>query len=182
MVVPDADAAVTAGRLLEDLPALWEKADMAERRRILTTMLDAVYVDTVEERRIVAIRPRAAFRPLLEKAGLPAEHSVDQNDPATWAERAELYAQAFASKTQAEWSGIFSGTDACVAPVLSMDDAVNHPHMAARQTLVEVDGVLQAAPAPRFSRSKPTGINTPKAMGGDTAAIRRALHEAPKSE
>lgn len=122
------------------------------------------------------------FALLLEKAGLPADHSVDQNDPATWAERAELYAQAFASKTQAEWSGIFSGTDACVAPVLSMDDAVNHPHMAARQTLVEVDGVLQAAPAPRFSRSKPTGINTPKAMGGDTAAIRRALHEAPKSE
>ena len=68
LVVPDADAAVTAGKLLEDLPALWKKADLGERRRILLTMLDAVYVDTVEERRIVAIRPRPAFRPLFEIA------------------------------------------------------------------------------------------------------------------
>ena len=67
-MVPDADAAVTAGKLLEDLPALWEQADLGERRRILLTMLDAVYVDTVEERRIVAIRPRPAFRPLFEIA------------------------------------------------------------------------------------------------------------------
>ena len=68
LVVPDADVALEAGRLLEDLPRLWKKADMSERRRILMTMLDAVYVDTVEERRIVAIRPRPAFRPLLEIA------------------------------------------------------------------------------------------------------------------
>ena len=68
LVVPDADAAITAGKLLENLPALWRKADLAERRRILLTMLDAVYVDTVEERRIVAIRPRPAFRPLFEIA------------------------------------------------------------------------------------------------------------------
>ena len=121
------------------------------------------------------------FSLLLEKAGLPAEHGVDQNDTTTWAERAELYAQAFARKTQAEWSEIFNGTDACVAPVLSMDDAASHPHMAARQTLIEVDGVLQAAPAPRFSRSKPTGITTPKAMGGDTAAIRQELAEGSKA-
>ena len=68
LVVPDADAAIKAGKLLEDLPALWEKADLAERRRILLTMLDSVYVDTVDERRIVAIRPRPAFRPLFEIA------------------------------------------------------------------------------------------------------------------
>ena len=68
LVLPDADAAGTAGKLLEDLPALWRKADLAERRRILLTMLDAVYVDPVEERRIVAIRPRSAFRPLFEMA------------------------------------------------------------------------------------------------------------------
>ena len=68
LVVPDADAAVTAGKLLEDLPALWGKADLGERRRILLTMFDAVYVDHVEEKRIVAIRPRPAFRPLFEIA------------------------------------------------------------------------------------------------------------------
>ena len=68
LVVPDADAAVNAGKLLEDLPLLWDKADLGERRRILMTMLDAVYVDTVEEKRIVAIRPKPAFRPFLDIA------------------------------------------------------------------------------------------------------------------
>jgi hypothetical protein len=76
LVVPDADAAVTAGKLLEDLPALWKKADLGERRRILLTMLDAVYVDTVEERRIVAIRPRPAFRPLFEIATTREESGI----------------------------------------------------------------------------------------------------------
>ena len=59
---------MTAGKLLEDLPALWKKAGPGERKRILMTMLDAVYVDTVEEKRIVAIRPKPAFRPLFEIA------------------------------------------------------------------------------------------------------------------
>jgi hypothetical protein len=68
LVVPDADLALEAGRLLEDLPRLWKKAGLTERRCILMTMLDAVYVDTVEEKRIVAIRPKPAFRPLLEIA------------------------------------------------------------------------------------------------------------------
>ena len=68
LVVPDADVALQAGKLLEDLPRLWKKADLSERRRILMTMLDAVYVDTFEEKRIVVIRPKAAFRPLLEIA------------------------------------------------------------------------------------------------------------------
>ena len=76
LVVPDADAAVTAGKLLEDLPALSDRADLTERRRILLTMLDAVYVDTVEERRIVAIRPRPAFRPLLEIATMRAGSGI----------------------------------------------------------------------------------------------------------
>ena len=68
LVVPDADVAVEAGKLLEHLPGLWEKAGLSERRRILMTMLDAVYVDTVDEKRIVAIRPKPAFRPLFEIA------------------------------------------------------------------------------------------------------------------
>ena len=111
--MPDADAAVTAGRLLEDLPRLWEKADLGERRRILITMLDAVYVNTVEERRIVAIRPRPAFRPLfeiattragsgivlvsenhLENANQPPPHGHEADeDPCLWWRRgrAELY-------------------------------------------------------------------------------------------
>jgi len=68
LVVPGVDAATEAGKLLEDLPRLWEEADLTERRKILMTMLEAVYVDTVEEKAIVAIRPKPAFKALFEIA------------------------------------------------------------------------------------------------------------------
>ena len=68
LVVPGVDAAKEAGRLLEDLPRLWEEANLAERRSLLLTMLDAVYVDTVEEKSVVVIRPKPAFVSLLEVA------------------------------------------------------------------------------------------------------------------
>ena len=57
-----------AGKLLENLPDLWEEADLTERRKLLMAMLDAVYVDTVEENPVVAIRPKPAFRPIFEVA------------------------------------------------------------------------------------------------------------------
>ena len=68
LVVPEVDAAEEAGKLLEDPPNLWQEANLAERRKILLTMLDAVQVDTVEEKAIVAIRPKPAFQPLFEIA------------------------------------------------------------------------------------------------------------------
>jgi len=68
LVVPGIDSAKEAGKLLEKLPAIWEGANMAERRKLLLTLLDAVYVDTVEEKAIVAIRPKPAFQALFEIA------------------------------------------------------------------------------------------------------------------
>ncbi len=68
LVVPGVDATREAGKLLEDLPTLWEEASLSERRKLLMTMLDAVYVDTVEEKSIVAIQPKPAFRALFEIA------------------------------------------------------------------------------------------------------------------
>ena len=68
LVVPGVDAAQEAGKLLENLPVLWEQADLGERRRILMTMLDAVYVDPVGEKSIFSIQPKPAFRPLFEMA------------------------------------------------------------------------------------------------------------------
>ena len=68
LIVPGVDAAREAGKLLEDLPALWEQANMGEPRQILLTMLDAVYVDAREEKAVVAIRPKPAFRALFEMA------------------------------------------------------------------------------------------------------------------
>ena len=67
LVVPGVDAAMEAGNLLENLPVLWQEADLTERRKLLMAMLDAVYVDTVEEKRLAAIRPKPAFRPLLDR-------------------------------------------------------------------------------------------------------------------
>lgn len=75
-----------------------------------------------------------------------------QNDPAGWPVlRAQLTA-AFAARTQADWTALFEGTDACVAPVLSLAEAVRHPHIAARGSLQDSGGQLQPGPAPRFSR------------------------------
>ena len=68
LVVPGIDSAKEAGKLLEDLPCLWEKATMGEQRTLLMTMLDAVYVDAREEKRVVAIKPKAALRSLFEIA------------------------------------------------------------------------------------------------------------------
>jgi site-specific DNA recombinase len=68
LVVPGIDAATEAGKLLESLPQLWKEADLGEQHKILQTMLDAVYVDTVEEKAIVAIRPKPAFQALSQVA------------------------------------------------------------------------------------------------------------------
>ena len=68
LVVPEVDAVEEAGKLLERLPELWEEADLTERRKILVTMLDAVYVDTVEEKSVVALRPKPAFQAIFHIA------------------------------------------------------------------------------------------------------------------
>lgn len=112
---------------------------------------------------------------LVEKAGLPEDHQRTQNDPSKWEERRALYAEVFASKTQAEWTEIFEGTDACVAPVLKVSEAPHHPHTAARGTFVSVEGVLQAAPAPRFSRSTVADVQPPTAPGADTDDILKEI-------
>lgn len=62
-------------------------------------------------------------------------------------------------------------TDACVTPVLSFDEVADHPHMSARDSLVDIDGVLQPAPAPRFSRTRPSTPTAPGTAGADTAAV-----------
>ena len=76
LVVPGADATQDAGKLLEDLPTLWEEASLAERRKLLMTMLDAVYVDTVEAKAIVAFRPKPAFIPLFLVASTREDSGV----------------------------------------------------------------------------------------------------------
>lgn len=99
----------------------------------------------------------------------------EQMDPASWPRGRALLAAKFSSRTRDEWCAVLEGTDACFAPILSWDEVADHPHMQARNTLIEVAGVTQPAPAPRFSGSPP-GPPTPPAELSPEAAI-RALQE-----
>lgn len=87
----------------------------------------------------------------------------DRYDLASWPELRKVLTETFAQRTQAEWTEVFDGSDACVSPVLPL--AGDHPHLAARRTFVEKDGVRQAAPAPRFSRT-PSELSEPPARPG----------------
>ncbi|MEO9228434.1 MAG: CaiB/BaiF CoA-transferase family protein [Devosia sp.] len=82
-----------------------------------------------------------------------------QNDKAMWPEIREKLAAVLTQRTQAHWCELLEGTDACVAPILTMAEAASHPHLAARQTFVTHNGIVQPAPAPRFTR-------TPSAIQG----------------
>ena len=77
----------------------------------------------------------------------------DQLDEEQWPAMKERLAAIFRSKTRAEWQGIMEGSDSCFAPVLSLAEAPDHPHARHRKAFVEVGGVTQPAPAPRFSRT-----------------------------
>ena len=94
----------------------------------------------------------------------------DQYDKNKWSEHIERFAGLFASKTRDEWCALLEGTDACFAPVLSLAEAPQHPHIDSRKTFVTVDGVLQPAPAPRFSRT-PSQINSAPAEPGERAGL-----------
>ncbi|MBX3705879.1 MAG: CoA transferase [Pseudomonadales bacterium] len=91
---------------------------------------------------------------LLEKTGVDKAKFAPQMDPAQWPALKEELARVFRTRTQAEWCSIMEGTDVCFAPVLSIFEAPHHPHNKARGTFVEVDGIMQPAPAPRFSRTE----------------------------
>lgn len=108
---------------------------------------------------------------LLEKAELPVDHQETQNDATQWAARHALYAQAFQRKSRDDWAEIFADSDACVAPVLTFSEAQFHPHMAARQTIIAPNGIAQAAPAPRFSRTTSAMPKPPTAVGADTGDV-----------
>jgi alpha-methylacyl-CoA racemase len=109
------------------------------------------------------------YAPSGAPAGLPGQHEMDR-----WAELRSALAARFATRTQAEWTAVFEGTDACVAPVLPMREAPAHPHLAARGTYVEADGVIQPAPAPRFGPA----VASPAAPSGP-AALRAGRIPAP---
>jgi alpha-methylacyl-CoA racemase len=110
------------------------------------------------------------YAELLKGLGLDPADLPDQNDRERWPEMKARFADLFATKSRDEWAAVFEGTDACAAPVLSPWEADRHPHNRARGTFVEVEGIVQPAPAPRFSRT-PGEVRTPPSHpGADTTA------------
>jgi alpha-methylacyl-CoA racemase len=93
------------------------------------------------------------YRELLEKTGLAGEDLPHQMDRSGWPKLKERLAAVFKTKTRDQWCEIMEGSDVCFAPVLSLTEAPEHPHLRARGTFVDVDGAQQPGPAPRFSRT-----------------------------
>ncbi|WP_282701433.1 CaiB/BaiF CoA-transferase family protein [Streptomyces sp. CC219B] len=96
-----------------------------------------------------------------------------RKDWTRWGDLREAVAARFASRTQDEWTAVFEGSDACVAPVLSLREAPHHPHLAARSTFTDHDGITQPAPAPRFSATPTTVRSGPARPGADTTDVAR---------
>jgi alpha-methylacyl-CoA racemase len=114
---------------------------------------------------------RRFYEEFVERLGLKLGDLPKQHDRKGWPDLQRIFAETIASKTRAEWERIFEGSDACVAPILSLGEVADHPHNAARATFVRRDGVLQPAPAPRFSRTVPQMGAPPRQPGADTDAV-----------
>lgn len=118
-----------------------------------------------------AIEPQF-YALLLKGLGLDADALPHQMDRTEWPQMFELFTRTFASKTRAEWSAIFDGTDACVAPILGLDEAADHPANIARKVFVDgVGGKPMPAPAPRLSRTPGHGSAVAPIPGNDTDEV-----------
>lgn len=117
-----------------------------------------------------AIEPQF-FAELIRRAGMPEAFIQQQNNPEKWAELKDEFTKTFKSKTRAQWVEIFEGSDACVAGILDYQEAIDHPHNKARGTYIEINGVQQPAPAPKFSRSQCATPTAPSSEGADTQSV-----------
>ncbi|MCP4184321.1 MAG: CoA transferase [Hyphomicrobiales bacterium] len=106
------------------------------------------------------------FSEFVHLAKLPQEFLTFQRDKKRWPEMIDAITSRMLEKTRDEWEVVFEGSDGCVAPVLDWIEAPNHPHHQARDTYIELNGVTQTAPAPRFSRSI-AGFPAPQVAAGD---------------
>lgn len=111
------------------------------------------------------------FAALLDGLGIRPADAPDQNDRARWPELRALLADVFRRRPRDEWAAHFADRDACVAPVLTMGEAGDHEHHRARETFVEVAGVSQPAPAPRFSATPAPRPTPPQLAGANTTEV-----------
>ncbi|MGV0813765.1 CaiB/BaiF CoA-transferase family protein [Mycolicibacterium boenickei] len=148
-----------AGLLMTFIHGLYEAQLWNPQRG--TNMVDggAAYYDTYrtaddQYMAVGAVEPEF-FENLTATLELDDAEFDFQLDPGSWPRWRAALAEKFATKTRDEWSAIFADVDGCVSPVLSPWEAHEHPHHVAREAFIEVDGVRQPAPAPRFSRTRP---------------------------
>jgi alpha-methylacyl-CoA racemase len=142
-----------------------------------TNLLDtgAHFYDVYETRddkyiSLGSIEPKF-YAELLRLSGLEREKLPDQNDRSQWPALKRRVAEVIRTKTREEWCRIMEGSDVCFAPVLSLAEAPKHPHNVKRKTFIEVGGVVQPAPAPRFSRTPNDGPRPPAIPGENGAEI-----------
>ncbi len=174
------DAAMTEGAAYLSLPLFgWRGAGLWDRPRG-ENILDggAPWYDAYEtrDRRWVSIGAIEAkfYANLLEALDLAGEDLPDQHDRDGWPRLRQRFADVFRQRTRDEWCAHFQGRDACFAPVLEADELATHPQHAARNAFVDVGGLVQPAPAPRFSRTPADPPQPARAPGdGGAAALAR---------
>ncbi|HEX4258072.1 MAG TPA: CaiB/BaiF CoA-transferase family protein [Streptosporangiaceae bacterium] len=119
---------------------------------------------------VAALEPQF-YAALLTGLGLDGEDLPSQLDRSGWPRLRARFTEVIVTRTRDDWAEVFAGTDACVTPVLSFGEAGSHPQLAARDTIITVDGVEQAAPAPRFSRTPAAPPTAPRPPGADLDAV-----------
>jgi len=110
----------------------------------------------------------------LDPADLPAQH-----DRTHWPMTKERFAAVFRTRTRADWCALLEGTDACLSPVLDLDEAADHPHLRSRDTFVDDGGVVQPAPAPRLDRTPAAVAGPPPRPGQHTDEVLKAWSHTP---
>ncbi len=120
-----------------------------------------------------ALEPRF-YAELLARLGLRDVDPAAQMDQAQWPALRARFAALFATRSQAQWCEVFEGSDACFAPVLALEAAAAHPHLRARAATLDVEGIRQAAPVPRFSATPGRVRGGPPVPGAHTAEVLRA--------
>jgi alpha-methylacyl-CoA racemase len=119
------------------------------------------------------------YRATLRLLGLREQDLPDQHDKSGWPKVKAIFAEAFRAKTRDQWCALFDGEQACLSPVLSLAEAPRHPHQRARAGFVDSGGLLQPAPAPRFSRTPGAIQGPPAAVGQHTDEVLREWGFAP---
>ena len=169
------DAAIVDGAasLMTSAFGLYAGGLMSLERGTNTSDSGAYFYDVYEcaDGKLVSIAPiegrfHAEFLRLM---GISADEIGEQRDRENWDRGRAVLTKAFKTRSRAQWCELLEGTDACFAPVLTMAEAPQHEHLRARETFVEVDGVVQPAPAPRFSRSVPEMPTAPEAPDPERA-------------